>query len=410
MMCRVLWVMVLSLCVALGMMTNPKIILSPSRIMVAVGSSVQLQCAIVNGSVQHLGVTWNMVTSASSPEILTHSQSDGVTKGHSNNKKFQSFRDLKHSSYILTIKDIETSDNRQYYCDIVGKNMSKSSQRIAVSVQGMMTNPKIILSPSRIMVAVGSSVQLQCAIVNGSVQHLGVTWNMVTSASSPEILTHSQSDGVTKGHSNNKKFQSFRDLKHSSYILTIKDIETSDNRQYYCDIVGKNMSKSSQRIAVSVQGKSFPVLTQTPILNVTVSQTAQLHCSVQNIDLGESDVHWYRRSLAGYQWIVMHRVSGNVLVNKNFQGHFNSTRNNSGLVATLIITNIQPEDATVYYCNVWSNVYGTGTQLNIITFAEAEIPDLLLIFLGRLLVLLLFLIVAVIVLLNVNQKACFTSK
>ncbi|XP_060686716.1 uncharacterized protein LOC132819294 isoform X2 [Hemiscyllium ocellatum] len=271
---------------------------------------------------------------------------------------------------------------------------------------GMMTNPKIILSPSRIMVAVGSSVQLQCAIVNGSVQHLGVTWNMVTSASSPEILTHSQSDGVTKVHSNNKKFQSFRDLRHSSYILTIKDIETSDNRQYYCDIVGKNMPTSSQRITVSVQGKSFPVLTQTPILNVTVSQTAQLHCSMQNIDLGVTDVHWYRRSLAGYQWIVTHRVSGNVLVNEDFQGHFNSTRNNSGLVATLIITNIQPEDATVYYCNVWSNVYGTGAQLNII---KAESQDLFPIILGCVLCILVLLVIAVIVVLCVKQWACFRT-
>ncbi|XP_072436290.1 uncharacterized protein [Chiloscyllium punctatum] len=272
---------------------------------------------------------------------------------------------------------------------------------------GMMTNPKVILSPSRISVAVGRSVQLQCAIVNGSVQHLGVTWNMATSASTPEILTHSQSDGVTKGHSSNEKFQSFRDLKHNSYILTIKDRESSDNGQYYCDIVGKNMTKSRQRIIVSVHGGRFPVLTQTPILNVTVSQTAQLHCSMQDINLGVTDVHWYQRTLTGYQRFVTHRADGNVLVNKDFQGHFNSTRNNTGLIATLTITNIQPEDATVYYCSVWSDVYGTGTQLNII---KAQITDLFPIFLGRLLLLLLFLIVAVIVLLNVNQKACFASK
>ncbi|XP_072436292.1 uncharacterized protein [Chiloscyllium punctatum] len=271
---------------------------------------------------------------------------------------------------------------------------------------GMMTNPKVILSPNLIIVAVGRSVQLQCAIVNGSVQHLGVTWNMATSASTPEILTHSQSDGVTKGHSSNEKFQSFRDLKHNSYILTIKDIESSDNGQYYCDIVGKNMTKSRQRITVSVQGGRFPVLTQTPILNVRVSQTAQLHCSMQDIDLGVTDVYWYRRSLTGYQRIVTHLANGDVLMNKDFQGHFNLTRNNAGLVATLTITNIQPEDATVYYCKVLPNVYGTGTQLNI----KAQIADLFPIFLGRLLLLLLFLIVAVIVLLNVNQKACFASK
>ncbi|XP_048448472.1 uncharacterized protein LOC125481234 [Rhincodon typus] len=265
-----------------------------------------------------------------------------------------------------------------------------------------MTNPQVILSPDQVRVAVGSSVQLQCAIVHSSVQHLGVTWN----DNRREILTHSQSDGVTRDHTENEKFQSFRDLIHNSYILTIRDIESSHSGRYYCDIVGKNMSNSGKAVSVSVQGKSFPVLAQSPVLNVRVTQTAEVHCSVLDINLEKTDLHWYRRNMTGHQWIVTHRSKGAVEVNERFQGHFNSTRNITSHVATLIIINIQPEDATVCYCKVWSDVYGNGTQLNII---KTRYPDLFPIFLGRLLVLLLFLAIAIIVLLHVNQTACFTN-
>ncbi|XP_059504827.1 uncharacterized protein LOC125455034 isoform X2 [Stegostoma tigrinum] len=267
---------------------------------------------------------------------------------------------------------------------------------------GMMTNPQVILSPDPVRVAVGSSVQIQCAIVHGSVQHLGVTWN----SNHGEILTHSQSDGVTRDHTENEKVQSYRDLRHNSYILTIRDMEASNSGRYHCDIVGKNTLNSVNTVTVSVQGRDFPVPAQSPMLNVRVSQTAAVNCSVPGIDLDKTDLHWHRRNLTGYQWVVTHRANGIVEVNKHFQGHFNSTSDIASRVATLIVTNIQPEDATVYYCKVWGDVYGNGTQINII---GDESLNLFPIILGCVLAVLLLLVIAVIIVLYVKRWACFTT-
>ncbi|XP_072371430.1 junctional adhesion molecule C-like [Scyliorhinus torazame] len=254
---------------------------------------------------------------------------------------------------------------------------------------GIAEDPVIILSPNVIIVHQGGSVQLQCALVNGSVDNTNVQWKK-----------YNQDLGISE------KFQSSTDPKYNSYILTIRNVQKNDAGNYNCEITTKSQTIRGNTIQIDVRGANVPILSQPEVLNVREALTAQIQCSAQNVDLSRTDLLWFRRSLRGYEWFAVHRADNSVEMKEDLKDRFQSTRNISNNVVTLTITNIQQEDVSVYYCRVWSEVFGSGTQLNI----TEEVPrNLVSIVLRSLLTALLLLVGALLGLFYVKRWGCFTQ-
>ncbi|XP_072371404.1 junctional adhesion molecule C-like [Scyliorhinus torazame] len=252
---------------------------------------------------------------------------------------------------------------------------------------GIAENPVIILSPKTIIVPQGGSVQLQCALVNGSVDNTNVQWKK-----------YNQDLGISE------KFQSSTDPKYNSYILTIRNVQKNDAGNYNCEITTKSQTIRGNTIQIDVRGANVPILSQPEVLNVREALTAQIQCSAQNVDLSRTDLHWFRRSLRGYETFATHRADNSVEMKEDLKDRFQSTRNISNNVVTLTITNIQQEDVSVYYCRVWSEVYGSGTQLNI----TEEVPlNLFVIIVPCLLIVLLLLVGALLIVFHIKRWGCF---
>ncbi|XP_067881676.1 uncharacterized protein [Heterodontus francisci] len=229
---------------------------------------------------------------------------------------------------------------------------------LSLCVVGITEASAIIQTPELIDVREGSSVHLQCAMENGNVGNTDVEWKL--------LHENSINDKVIGDQGSIGQFQPSRDSKYNSFILTIRNIQQSDTGTYYCEIIGKNRFIKGKGTKIEVRGDSFPILSQPEVQNISEGHTAQLQCSVNNIDLKNTDLHWYRRSLRGFQRFITHRAKDIVEMDENLRNHFQSTRDVSKNEVILTISNILLEDATVYYCTVWSDVYGSGTQLNVI--------------------------------------------
>ncbi|XP_067901730.1 uncharacterized protein [Heterodontus francisci] len=120
-------------------------------------------------------------------------------------------------------------------------------------------------------------------------------------------------------------------------------------------------------------GADVPVLIQSPILQrVTKDHTARLQCTMSNTAVRDTDVHWYRE-LPGQdmEWILTHDIMNSTRRSPGFTDRFQSSRDTSNNSFILTITNVQPNDTAVYYCKVWGDISGNGTQLNV-TISETQ--------------------------------------
>ncbi|XP_072906223.1 uncharacterized protein [Hemitrygon akajei] len=116
-----------------------------------------------------------------------------------------------------------------------------------------------------------------------------------------------------------------------------------------------------------------PVLIQSPsIQRVTEGHMAWLWCTMSKARLEGTDVHWYRK-LPGQdmEWVLTHRAGGSPEWGRGFTGRFLPYRDTSNSSFTLTVTDVVHSDSAVYYCRVWGDIDGNGTQLIVTKMSRA---------------------------------------
>ncbi|XP_067901729.1 uncharacterized protein [Heterodontus francisci] len=238
---------------------------------------------------------------------------------------------------------------------------------------GLEASTVLIQSPDVVKVSKGGTVKFRCDLQssnsNYTVEKYTAHWYHPENKSHV-ILSLFVNDQVYRSKGLSLRFQPSRDVVNNSYILTITDTQLSDSTVYICGIWGKLLGKGTR---LNVTSADVPVLIQSPILQrVTKDHTARLQCTMSNTAVRDTDVHWYRE-LPGQdmEWILTHDIMNSTRRSPGFTDRFQSSRDTSNNSFILTITNVQPNDTAVYYCKVWGDISGNGTQLNV-TISETQ--------------------------------------
>ncbi|XP_048391606.1 uncharacterized protein LOC125454654 [Stegostoma tigrinum] len=116
---------------------RPILLQSPEVHSVMEGDSVRFQCKLENANVSKLIVTWYKNRS-SKQELITYDAQGHVYRHPGVTARFQPSRDISNNSYILTITNVEASDNAVYVCSVRGSSYGAGTQlNITVPAVGM---------------------------------------------------------------------------------------------------------------------------------------------------------------------------------------------------------------------------------------------------------------------------------
>ncbi|XP_067844598.1 uncharacterized protein [Heptranchias perlo] len=396
----------------LNVTSAPVIIQSPSLERVTEGQTARLQCTIQKATVRDTDVHWYRQLPGQDMEwVLTHDVMNNTRGGPGFTDRFQPSRDIANNSFILTITNVQPSDTAVYYCKVWGDisgngtqlNITTSSgtagdqdttadyeniscardtrnsgdrpadsnatymalqrpdQSIYSDLKGAVNDPILIQSPPVITVVKGLTVQLWCAMYDACVSTTNVHWYQQRPGTKSTWVISLQPTPIWK-RGFPHRFWPSREVARNIYLLTIRDVQPSDTALYTCSVWGR-VSGAGTRLNVT----SAPVIIQSPSLErVTEGQTARLQCTIQKATVRDTDVHWYRQ-LPGQdmEWVLTHDVMNNTRGGPGFTDRFQPSRDIANNSFILTITNVQPSDTAVYYCKVWGDISGNGTQLNI---------------------------------------------
>ncbi|XP_078086636.1 uncharacterized protein LOC144504767 [Mustelus asterias] len=234
---------------------------------------------------------------------------------------------------------------------------------------GLGTNPILIQSPGVVKVLEGGTVQIHCALqssnVNYRVEKYTVHWYHPQNKSQI-LLSHFPDGRFYHSEGFSERFQLSRDVTSNSYNLTIRDVQLSDSNVYLCGIWGYIFGSGTR---LNVTSANVPVLTQSPsVERVTEGQTARLQCTMGKAAVTDTDVHWHRELPGKDRERVLTQDTGNhTHRSPGFTERFQPSRDTSNNSFILTITMVQPSDTAVYYCSVWGDISGNGTQLNVTT-------------------------------------------
>ncbi|XP_072364657.1 uncharacterized protein [Scyliorhinus torazame] len=238
---------------------------------------------------------------------------------------------------------------------------------ISRSPKSAEASPILIQSPEVVKVPGGVTVRIQCAFessnVNNTVQKYSVHWYHPQNKSHI-ILSHFVDGRVSRARGLSDRFQPSRDVPGNSYILTVRDVKLGDSAVYICGIWGKIFGNGTR---LNVTSANTPVLIQSPSLErVPEGQTARLQCTMRNAAVTHTDVHW-NRELPGkdMERVLTHDIKNNTRRSPGFTERFHPSRDTSNKTFILTISNVQPSDAAVYYCSVWGDISGNGSQLSV---------------------------------------------
>ncbi|XP_067844591.1 uncharacterized protein [Heptranchias perlo] len=248
-----------------------------------------------------------------------------------------------------------------------GPTLSAMTLLLCVTV-GLKANLVLIQSPEVVKVSEGQTVQSRCVMESGnvadSVDKSDVHWYHPPVNEQNILMSLYVNGKVYRSRSIPERFQLARDVASNAYILTITDVRLSDTADYICGIWGKIFGTGTR---LNVTSANAPVIIQSPSLErVTEGQTARLQCTMRKATVRDTDVHWYRQ-LPGQdmEWVLTHDVMNNTRGGPGFTDRFQPSRDIANNSFILTITNVQPNDTAVYYCKVWGDISGNGTQLNI---------------------------------------------
>ncbi|XP_043552676.1 basement membrane-specific heparan sulfate proteoglycan core protein-like [Chiloscyllium plagiosum] len=341
---------------------GPVVLQSPCLERVIEGHTARLQCTMRNAVVTHNDVHWYRLSADQIMErVLTHPGSGSTQRSPGFTERFQPFRDASNISFILTITNVQPNDTGVYYCSVWGKVYGSGSQLIVDS----FTGPVLLQSPSLERVAKGHTARLQCTMRNATVTHTDVHWYRLSPKQIMErVLTHPGNGSTQWSPGVTEQFQSSRDSSSNSFTLTITNMQLSDTGVYYCSVWGRIYGRGSQ---INITSANVPVLHQSLRLErVTEGHTARLQCTIRNTAVTRTNVHWDREKPGNkMEWVLTHDMRNITQWSPGFTERFQSSREPSNNSFILTITNTQPNDIGVYYCKVWGDISGNGTQLTV---------------------------------------------
>ncbi|XP_043551181.1 V-set and immunoglobulin domain-containing protein 1-like isoform X3 [Chiloscyllium plagiosum] len=234
-------------------------------------------------------------------------------------------------------------------------------------VVGQDTWTVLIQSREAVTVTEGGTVTFRCDLRSSNVYYTvdryTVHWHH--SRDGPVILSHYTDGGVYRSKQRySERFQLSRNVTSNSFILTIRELQLSDTNTYFCQIWGDIFGNGTR---LNVTSANVPVLLQSPSLErVTEGHTARLQCTMRNAAVTHTDVHWYWEQPGNtMQWGLTHDTRNITRRSSGFTERFQSSRDSSNETFILTITNVQPNDTGVYYCKVWGDISGNGSQLNV---------------------------------------------
>ncbi|XP_055495054.1 uncharacterized protein LOC129699366 [Leucoraja erinacea] len=235
---------------------------------------------------------------------------------------------------------------------------------------GLTANTSLIQSPGALVVREGETVEIRCVLNSTNVNNI-VKSNHVHWYNSRDKLTDAGiklslyvSGIIYRSLGFSDRFQLSRNVISNSYSLTIREVKIADSADYICGLWG-NLFGDGTKLNVTIANP--PILIQFPRLErVTEGHTAWLRCSMENAEVGNTDVHWYRE-LPGQdmEWVLTHEAGGSVRRRPGFTERFQPSKDASNSSFILNVTNVTLNDSAVYYCTVWGDVRGNGTQLNV---------------------------------------------
>ncbi|XP_072370857.1 uncharacterized protein [Scyliorhinus torazame] len=381
MFCPALSVLTLTLCMAVGHVTGTVLIQSPQVVKVAEGGTVTFLCDLQS---KHLGHTVDKYTlhwyrSQSKEWILSHDINGEVSRATGLYDRFQPSRDVPGNSYILTVRDVKPGDSAVYICGIWGKIFGKGTRLNVTSEKP----PVLIQSPSVERVPEGQTARFHCSMQNAAVRYTNVYWYRKLPGKERErILALDTKNYVDRDSGFSERFLPARHISSNSFILTISNVQPNDTAVYYCSVWGHISGDGSQ---LNVTSADAPVVIQSPAPeSIRQGQSARLQCTLYNASVRYADVHWYRQQPAYIEWILTDEILNNTRWGPGFSERFQSSRNMSSNSFILTISNIQPSDAAIYYCEVRGDIDWNGTQLTVINTADAEKMKLVWIIVGTL--------------------------
>uniref|UniRef100_UPI00398E4FFA uncharacterized protein isoform X5 n=1 Tax=Pristiophorus japonicus TaxID=55135 RepID=UPI00398E4FFA len=238
-------------------------------------------------------------------------------------------------------------------------------QQAVKKANGRKASPVLIQSPEVVTVPEGGTVQFGCTLESSNVNVDKYTVHWYLSQDRKHIIFSHYVDGwVYRSHGVSERFQLSRDVASNSYILTIRGVQRRDSAVYICGIWGTIYGNGNR---LNVTSAVVPVLTQSPSLErVTEGHTARLQCTMRNARVSDTDVHWYRQ-LPGQdtEWVLTHEASGSTRGSPGSTDRLQPSRDTSNNSFILTVTDVQPSDTAAYYCKVWGDISGSGTQLNV---------------------------------------------
>ncbi|XP_059504817.1 immunoglobulin superfamily member 3-like [Stegostoma tigrinum] len=335
---------------------------SPILKCVTEGHTAQLQCTMRNATVTHTDVHWYRQEPDSHMKLLLTHERNGYIQWISGFiDRIQPSRNSSSNSFILTITNVQSSDTGVYYCSAWGNVPGGGSHLIVNSITGLA----LLQSPRLEHATEGQTAQLQCTMRNAAVIHIDVHWYWLSlNQIMKQILTHPRSGSTQWSPGFTERFQPSRDSSHNSFILTITNVQPSDTGVYYCSVQGRIYGRG---ILLNITSENVPVLLQSPSLErATEGHSAQLQCTMRKAAVTHTDVHWHREQPGNsMEWILTDDVRNITQWSPGFIERFQSSRDPSNNSFILTITNVQPSDTGVYYCNVWGDISGNGSQLTV---------------------------------------------
>ncbi|XP_020389521.2 tyrosine-protein phosphatase non-receptor type substrate 1-like [Rhincodon typus] len=385
---------------------NPPILLqSPILERVTEGHTARLQCTMRNAAVTHTDVHWYRERPGNNTEwVLTHDVRNITQWSPGFTERFQSSRDSSNNSFILTITNVQPSDTGVYYCKVWGDISGNGSQ---LTVTDPLADPVLIQYPVVSKVPEGETVEFQCAMYNASVIDTDVHWHYQRPGSNTEwVISQFVNGTLTKAQGFHDRVHVSRNVSRNSYILSLVNVTLNDSAVYRCSVWSYIYGAGSQ---LNVTVANAPVLLQSPSLErVTEGHTARLQCTTRNAAVTHTDVHWYQEQQGiNTKWVLTHDVRNITQWSPGFIERFQSSRDPSSNSFILTITNAQPSDIGVYYCKVWGDISGNGTQLTVMEQSEEW---WLMITIGIALVFVVLLCIFLIMLLYVKKWACFQHR
>ncbi|XP_060686746.1 uncharacterized protein LOC132819312 isoform X4 [Hemiscyllium ocellatum] len=254
----------------------------------------------------------------------------------------------------------------RHYTYSVSHPSSSSNQKKGLWCADKDTQTVLNQSPGAVTVTEGGTVTFRCDLrssnVDYTVDRYIVHWHH--SRDGPVKLSHYVGGRVYRSRGFSERFQLSRNVSSNSFILTITELQLRDTNTYICQIWGNVFGKGTR---LNVTSANVPVLLQSPSLErVTKGHTARLQCTMRNARVTHTDVHWYWEQPGNtMQWGLTHDTRNIIRWSSGFPERFLSSRDSSNETFILTITNVQPNDTGVYYCKVWGDISGNGSQLTV---------------------------------------------